>query len=542
MSNNNTENKNQYGVLSMLAMIVGVVIGSGIYVVNNSLYGTSNSIGLSLISWILVSFLILFMLISFIEISSITVLKKKAGTVNNWARELLGQNFAKFVGVFFPIVYFPILLSGLSMILSTELTSNFDYFSSITQEESSKIWLYFISTTIVGLLILNALFAMNILTSKPGRIFQQVGTIIKLIPLFTLIIFGFIALFGVFAGANQNKIFDFNSELNEWDKNSNPFVLVLLMTPTVMFSFDGFLFAASLQNEAKKPSTYKVAAIFGIILIILVYVLMSTFAFMYGDPSKNDWSVSAVMVSITGWEWIGYVFSAMIIISVATGLSGNIISQNRMVADLSVNNQIRDEEGKLIARNKAFVPQHAAFITWVMAMMAFFVCRVLDLTTFIAFSLDDTYVATEGATNISLSGFAINGWALNFLTVISYSFYTIIIFSAILNRFSKKVAVEKNRAFFPSAIISVFSIFVIVLVFGVSIFTPSNFIVNETISSYGIVTYVMQIVIAFIVVFMLIYLPLYFEKDTKKFTREKLEKKEILIKAYNEQKVDPRYL
>lgn len=43
-------NKHQYGLLSMLAMIVGVVVGSGVYVVNDSLYQISGSVGLIIIT------------------------------------------------------------------------------------------------------------------------------------------------------------------------------------------------------------------------------------------------------------------------------------------------------------------------------------------------------------------------------------------------------------------------------------------------------------------------------------------------------------
>jgi hypothetical protein len=43
-------NRHQYGLLSMLAMIVGVVVGSGVYVVNDSLYELSGSVGLIIIT------------------------------------------------------------------------------------------------------------------------------------------------------------------------------------------------------------------------------------------------------------------------------------------------------------------------------------------------------------------------------------------------------------------------------------------------------------------------------------------------------------
>jgi amino acid transporter len=59
---------------------------------------------------------------------------------------------------------------------------------------------------------------------------------------------------------------------------------ILLILPAVMFSFDGFLFAASLQNEAKKPSTYKVAAISGVTFITIIYLAVTLFMYLAGNP------------------------------------------------------------------------------------------------------------------------------------------------------------------------------------------------------------------------------------------------------------------
>jgi amino acid transporter len=73
------------------------------------------------------------------------------------------------------------------------------------------------------------------------------------------------------------------------------------MAPTIMFSFDGFLFAASLQNESKKPSTYKIAAITGIVFIVFIYIVLSLFVFAFGTSGENhDFSVVNCVFNITG--------------------------------------------------------------------------------------------------------------------------------------------------------------------------------------------------------------------------------------------------
>ncbi len=532
---NQKEEENKYGILSMIAMVVGIVVGSGIFVVNNSLYSISNSIGLSIISWILVSFIIIFMLISFVEVSSITALKHQPGTFNNWSRSLFSKKFSKYLGFYFPVIYFPVLLSGFSIIASMELVGNFNYFNEINQNDSTKIFIYFILTTVLGLLFLNSIFTMNIFTSKPGKIFQQVGTFIKLIPILLIILLGLIIVVGIINVDSWNNIFDWDSDYNNWKENGNSFLfLILLMFPTIMFSFDGFLFAASLQNESKKPSSYKIAVTFGIILIIVLYLLMSIFSFIYADGEQ--FSISSVIVNITGWKWLGNIVSLIIIISILVGASGVMISQNRMLADVSLNNQVVDKDGMLISRNKASVPQYSAYVLWIVTLLFFTIFRFLDLISILAYMFDKTNA------DIAFGPFNITGWSLSFFTLISYSFYTLLILGGLINRFTKKVEVEKNKLFIPSAIISIISTLIIVIIFSISIFYPKDLVVDEKASLFYISNYIIQIIVSISILSLVIFIPIFFEKKVNKnLNSEIVENKQKYIDNYNEGHVDPRY-
>ncbi len=532
---NQKEEQNQYGILSMIAMVVGIVVGSGIFVVNNSLYSISNSIGLSVISWILVSVIIIFMLISFIEISSITALKHKPGTFNNWSRSLFNKKFSKYLGFYFPVIYFPVLLSGFSILASMELVGNFEYFNGINKDNNQKIFIYFLLTTILAFLFLNSIFTINIFTSKPGKIIQQVGTVIKLIPIFLIILLGMIIVVGIINVDSWNDLFDWNSEYNNWEKNGDSFLfLILLMFPTIMFSFDGFLFAASLQNESKKPSSYKIAVIFGIILIIALYLLMSIFSFMFAEGTQ--FSISSVIENITGWKWLGSLVSIIIVTSILVGASGVMISQNRMLADVSLNNQILDKDGILISRNKASVPQYSAYLLWIITMVYFAIFRFLDLISVLTYIYD----GTNG--DISFSSFNITGWSLSFFTLISYSFYTLLIFGGLINRFTKKVEVEKNKLFIPSAIISIISTIIIIIIFSISIFYPKNFVIDNQASLFYISNYILQIIVSISILALVFLVPIFFEKRVNKnLNSEILENKQKYIDNYNEGHVDQRF-
>ncbi|BDV02171.1 MAG: putrescine/ornithine APC transporter [Candidatus Hepatoplasma vulgare] len=523
----NQKNAHRYGLLSMLALIIGIVIGSGIYVVNDQLYKDSNgSTGISMIAWIVVSLIVLFMLISFIEVSSITSKKHEAGTVNNWSRHLWGENISKYVGIFFPIIYYPVLLTGFSLIMSTELMSNVNSFDSL--DSKNETWMYFIYVSIIAFIVLNLIFGLNTFTSKPGKNLQEIGTFIKLIPLFLIVIVGFIAIVGLMNAPPANDVFDTTQTTGD----DNVFKLILILSPTVMFSYDGFLFAASLQNEAKKKSTFKTAAITGVVFIILIYILMSFFTFAYGDPTTGDYSVNGAFHNLfpNVGNWFFTLISVIIVISVITGISGNTITQGRMIADVSVENQIADKNGNLIARNKAFVPQKSVQIGWILSIITFVIFTFLDAFSTMAYLKDYS-------PDIIYSPNAVMSNALNDLVLIAFAFYAFIIVGGLFNRWTGRVEVDKNKLFIPSAIISSIAIVVILIVFAIDIFSPND--LNN--HAYNLYNYILQIVIFVTVIALIISVPLYLQKDVKKLTKEEKKNKRKLIIAYNRQKIDPRY-
>lgn len=536
----NHKDTHRYGLLSMLALIIGTVIGSGIYVVNGQLYKDSNgSTGISMISWILVSLIVLFMLVSFIEISSITSRKHEAGTVNNWSRHLWGENISKYVGIFFPLIYYPVLLTGFSLIMSTELMSNVNSFDKI--DSKHETWMYFLYVSIIAFIILNLIFMMNMFTSKPGKNFQEIGTIIKLIPLFMIVIVGFIAIVGWINAPPANEVFNTDQTLGD----DNVFKLILILSPTVMFSYDGFLFAASLQNEAKKKSTFKTAAITGVVFIILIYLLMSFFSFAYGgdingDGLNNDYSVNGAFHNLfpNVGNWFFTLISVIIVISVITGISGNTITQGRMIADISVENQIADKNGNLIARNKAFVPQKSVQLGWILSIIVFIIFTFLDAFSTMSYLSDGNNIFSSDviySANIVMSN------ALNNLVLIAFAFYAFVIVGGLLNRKTKRAEVDKNKLFIPSAIISSISIIVILIVFAIDIFSPNSLNSGEIGYSYNLYNYILQIIIFVSIVLAIMIVPLYLKKGVKKLKKEEKEKKQQLILAYNQQKIDPRY-
>ena len=467
----------RYGLLSMLSLIVGVVIGSGIFFKNDQLWAstggsvteagwTSGSTLEIMIAWIFVAILIIFMLIAFLEITSITTRKKEQGTVANWSRHLWGEETSKFIGFFFALVYFPVLLAGLTVFTSNYLIQGIETTTgTLTIFNLHTQWSNFIISFLLGLIILIGLYSMNSFTNKPGKIVQIGGTFIKLIPLAIVVIVGFFAISGIVSsdyGQTVGDIFDPNSDINGgWDGGILSLKTILMILPAVMFSFDGFLFAASLSNDAKKPSTYKIAAISGVSFITVIYLLITLSIFLIGNPEiEGGMTVSGSLAGIfPNQGWIETVMLYLIFISMATGVSGNIISTQRMVSGLSYDRYIVDKRGLLIKRNKSGVPEISGLLAMGITLIWYIINRSMDAFVLLnAVSLDSTFNAQ------------ISGWATDFVIIGSFSIYGLILIGGMKNRITKEVYTEKTKLFIPAVLIVVPSIAIILVYFIGSIF------------------------------------------------------------------------
>lgn len=528
-SDTKSSSKQRYGILSMIAMIVGTVMGSGIYVKNDSLMQTSNSAILSLSGWIVGGLIVGAMLIAFIEISSITSIKKEQGTFTNWGRHLWGEKFSKFIGGYFLFIYFPLVIMSEAIFASEQL-----FQTDLTQTFFSP-WVGFMIITLISFLFVIGGFILNSIFVRTGKIAQLTGTIIKTIPLFLVVFLAVVILFGVSTGGaidttGPNNVFDPNGGVNvgitEGANKSS--IRVLLMLPAILFAFDGFLFASSLSNETKSKNTYRNAAIISIFIITFIYISFSLSTFFLSDGTT--FSINGIIEHVFNESVasvLSPIISVVISLSIITSLLGYTITSMWTMSDKSVDNEVVDKNGTLIKRNKSGVPSGAGFRMLVISLIGVFVVRVFDL---IAFAV--LLYQTPGEVSYQYVG--MTDFVSNLFTVMDFVFYAIIIVGGLMNRSTKKVEVEKTSGFIVSGIFATLAMIIIVLFSLTSIF-------NGLIDSFSsddspVIIPVLQIVA--IITFFGVYIGtiLMVESNVEKQPEEVWENKKVYIEAYREHK------
>ncbi|GHU38352.1 amino acid permease [Bacilli bacterium] len=236
----------KFGLLMSIAMIIGIVIGSGIFFkADDILMQTNGNVMMGCLVLLLGALGIIF---GGITISEWAKLTDDAGGLISYAEKAFGKLFAFLLGWFQSTVYFPALVAIVAFVAANYTLALFPLLGS----SKSGIWLM----TIVYLVII---YVMNLLSSKLSEIFQTSAMFIKLIPLFL------IAICGLIFGDPQ-------------ELSSHAITLPIVLSSTgaivaVAFSYDGWAVAPSIGHEIKNSKrNLPLALIISPLIILAVYV------------------------------------------------------------------------------------------------------------------------------------------------------------------------------------------------------------------------------------------------------------------------------
>ena len=163
------ELEKKWGLSTALAMVIGIVIGSGIFFKAVKVLSLTNG---NMFQALLVIGIV--GLICIICSSVFAILGKKYYKCNgliDYAEAICGKKYAYFMGWFLSVVYYPVIASTLLYISGT-------YFCMMLGLPSHGQ-----ATTGVSILFLMLLIVMNIFAPKISGKFQTSTLVIKLIPI-----------------------------------------------------------------------------------------------------------------------------------------------------------------------------------------------------------------------------------------------------------------------------------------------------------------------------------------------------------------------
>jgi len=263
--------KKKYGLFTAISMVVGIVIGSGVFFkAQIVLQKTGGDVPLGIIAWLIGGLIMISCVLAFAMMAQKQV---KINGVVDYAEAWVGKRYAYMVGWFMSTIYYPSLTSVLAWVSARytivflrscwpefpliALGGDFAGAESVVGPDCIFIMMFYLIMS----------YVVNTLSPKIAGYFQTTTTVIKLIPLFLMAVVG--VLVGIF-GKNHLLVQNFASgAIIEAD--SSPLFAAVCSTA---FAYDGWIVVTTINSELKNPKkTLPRALIIGGGIIMAVYIL-----------------------------------------------------------------------------------------------------------------------------------------------------------------------------------------------------------------------------------------------------------------------------
>lgn len=341
--------KRRYGLFTAITMIIGIVIGSGIFFkADNVLSYTNGNVLLGIIIFCVAAIAIIF---GCLTISQLATRTDKPGGVIAYTEEFVGIGPSCAFGWFQTFLYLPTLAAVVSWVSGIYISQLFGL--TITLER----------TTLIGVVGLTLLFITNTLSAKAGGYFQNSSMIIKMIPLLI------IAIAGLFLGQPSELLMKDVSGFGQAQAAGG----WLAAFAPIAFSFDGWIVATTICNEIKDSKrNLPLALTISPLVILLAYVMyfVGITALLGPETVLEQGDGSAFLAATKLFGNIGAKFVLIfVVISVLGTVNGITLSFIRMPYSLALRNMIPGSE-ILKKENKklAGMPLNSAIFAYALSM------------------------------------------------------------------------------------------------------------------------------------------------------------------------------
>lgn len=239
--------KKEIGLMEAITMVVGVVIGSGIFFKASSVFSNAGTPTLGILAWIVGGIITI---ASALTIAEIAAAIPKTGGIFVYLKELYSEKWAFLYGWVQAVIYVPGVAAALSIVFVTQAT----YFVALTAVEQK----------VLAIIIIFFITLINILSTKLGSKVQFISTIAKLIPIFVIIVFGLLkGEANSFAAASTTST----------STGLAGFGAAILGT---LWAYDGWVGVGNMAGELKNPKKdIPKSIIIGLSVTIVVYILIN---------------------------------------------------------------------------------------------------------------------------------------------------------------------------------------------------------------------------------------------------------------------------
>ncbi len=385
----NAPKKNGLTLIDSTAIIMGGMIGSGIFIVSADIVRQVHSPFLLLMAWVASAVITVFGALSYGELAA---MYPAAGGQYVYLKEIYG----KLVAFLYGWSLFTIIQTGTIAAVAVAFAKYSGVFWETISDKNYllEVGSFHISTQqFLGVVIIWCLTIYNFREVKTGAILQNILTTIKVISLLGLI------LIGIFFGIMHPEVWQANWTIPALPDNATWLGLLTLFGAAMtgsLFSSDAWnniTFTAGEINNPKRD--LPLSLIFGTGTVTGLYLLanisylsvLPTEAIAHAD---NDRVATALMQVIVG-DWGKWLMAAMIMISTFGCLNGCIFTAGRVYYAMAKDGLFLPQAAIL---NKNAVPQTALIMQGCWASLLALSGSYSNLLDYIMFSVLLFYILT----------------------------------------------------------------------------------------------------------------------------------------------------
>jgi len=325
------ENKmeKRYGLPTAISMVIGIVIGSGVFIKGGKVLSLT---GGNLLQGIAVVGIVgLICIICSLVFATLGSQYEKVNGVVDYAELALGEKFAYYVGWFMTTIYTPAIASMLAFFSAMMFLQLFNIPAidfSTGQVNSVAIGVG------AGFLMIDC--GVNILSPKLAGKLQVGMTVIKLIPLVLMGVVGTIA--GLINGTTL-EVLNFVNTADYVAVDGAGFFKAIV---GFAFAYEGWILATSINSELKdSKKNLPRALVIGSVVTIVIYALYIWAMSSVGDVAtiKATWPFGETLPRIAFTNLFGGVFGTIVYVFITISclgtMNGLIMAESRNLYALS---------------------------------------------------------------------------------------------------------------------------------------------------------------------------------------------------------------
>ncbi|MGG4267550.1 APC family permease [Peribacillus simplex] len=355
----NDQLKKTIGFWVGTSIVVGTVIGSGIFMRPGDVLELSGNSTMAILAWLIGG---LITLASGLTIAEVSTRIPKTGGLYVYMEEVYGKAWGFLCGWVQTLVYGPAVMGALSLYFGLLVAGIFNSASDYTLA--------------IGILTIVFIAGMNLLGTKYGGMIQTFSTVAKLIPIL------FIAVFGIAHG--DMPVFNINSE-------SSMKISMAGAILATLWAYDGWMNVGFMAGEMKNPQkTLPRAIITGIVVVMVAYLAVNlAMLHVLGAEGVIAHGTNAANVAATllFGELGGKLISIGIAISIFGCLNGKLLTFPRITLAMATDKMMPGHKqiGKISPKFKT--PINATILQVIIAIIMMVVADPDKLTNMAVFSV-----------------------------------------------------------------------------------------------------------------------------------------------------------